>query len=151
MRSAYLFVLLLAPISCSAEQFPVRCPPAISQKVTVNAPEGWDVFGAEGGSALERVGFLSGPPAERASLVPDKTVSDKLEAQDEWLFSAVPEDIWVACFYTGSPSFLAKQLPSNIKSCKVRYKTTTVGARLGIIEATCDQFTATAEGRPTNK
>lgn len=149
MLKAYLVILFLSPILCSAETFPVSCPPEISQKVTVSAPEGWEVFGSEEGSALDRVGFFSGPPAERACLVPDKTVSGKREVRDEWLFTAASEGIWVACFYTGSPSFLAKQLPPSVKRCKVRYKTTKAGGRLGVIEATCDRLSATEEGRPT--
>jgi hypothetical protein len=108
-------------------------------KSSVNPPPGWQVVNSPVGNTLDRVGFYSGPPVERASLVPDKTQNKKGESRDIWTFSrSSTEQIWAACFYTGTMVSIAQQMDQGIKRCEVRYQTTRMGERVSVIEAHCE-------------
>jgi hypothetical protein len=135
----YLCAALFVPILCWAGADPIDCPSTLDVKSSANPPAGWQVANLSAVNALDRVGFYSGPPAERASLVPDRTQNKKGESQDTWLFSPnAPEAIWVACFYTGTTLIVAKEVEHGVKSCSVRYKTTRSGSRLSVIEGHCN-------------
>jgi len=66
--------------------------------------------------------FFDGPPEENASLVNDST--SRIGGKDiaTWRFGASRvRPLWVACGYSGTSISLARNLPTNIRSCSVTY------------------------------
>ena len=134
----YLSLLLLFPVSALPAQ-QLECPTTFKVESTASAPPEWTSFSASSPHVLDRVGFYSGSPREGASLVPESQPEKAREARDGWRFEvAKNEPIWLACFYTGTDRFLAKQIDRGLASCNVSYKLTKSGSRIGIQSIVCD-------------
>lgn len=134
-----LVVALLAPPVCWATSYPIECPQTLDVKSTATPPAGWQVVNSGSANTLDRIGFYSGPPAERASLVPDKSQNKMGESKDIWTFSPnAAETIWAECVYTGTTLTIAKPMEHGVTTCEVRYKTTRAGSRLSVIKAQCE-------------
>lgn len=133
----FLLLAMFSPVFAGAATS--ACPPALEVRSTANAPAGWQLVAGSADSQLHRVGFFSGPPADGASLVPDKTQDIRGESRDTWTFAPKStETIWLACFYHHTTLSLAKTVATGAKRCEVRYKTTRTGARLNVIAIQCE-------------
>jgi hypothetical protein len=134
----FLILLFALPLAIYSDE-KIECPTSIKVSKTSSAPTEWKFFSGSQTQILERVGFYSGNPEEGASLVPDSSKSKKKESTDEWRFQPkTKHPNWIACYYTGIDSYLAKELNASTTKCKVKYKTTKAGARLSIANIRCE-------------
>ncbi|MDX1959664.1 MAG: STY0301 family protein [Leptospiraceae bacterium] len=139
MKFLLILVFLMTNSLLSEEK--IECPSSIQVNKTSTAPSDWKFFSGSNSHLLARVGFYSGNPNEEASLVPDSTKTKKKESVDTWRFlSKKTHAIWIACYYIGVDSFLAKEIEDNIKVCHVNYKTNKLGTRLSVKGIFCKHY-----------
>ncbi len=130
--------LALAMLGCAAAQT-LPCPAALSIETSVNAPPGWKAFAGKAAHTLRQVGLYMGAPEAGASLVPDSVVDGARESRDQWqLAIARAETAWVACFYAGTDTFLARPLDRGVSRCSAHYLTSAGGVRLGVTRLSCE-------------
>ncbi|WP_399278159.1 STY0301 family protein [Trinickia symbiotica] len=99
------------------------CPTsiAVSQAFSGNAPEGWSSYDAKCDYPLTNVSFWSGPPTDKAQLVPDQRIRRANSEVDTWTFPDSPNAYWVACEYAGTSVLMARPLGKGTRACTVEY------------------------------
>ena len=79
-------------------------------------------------SLLEQIEVYAGDPKDGASLVPDEDRQVTGHVREAtW---ALRGEHWVGCHYRRQSTFLARRLPSSVKSCRLRYETLKAGVRV---------------------
>lgn len=140
-------ILLLAAIALPgagavAGELRIDCPESIAAVESLDgAGEAWQVETDLGkrGKFLDSISVFSGPPAEMASLVPDRTSRKKQLRTSTWQFAAPSTAAyWVACTYTNSTLQLTRQLPSGVRRCELSERLLPNGVRLGIDGMKCE-------------
>lgn len=120
----------------------IDCPESIAAVESLDgAGEAWRVETDLGkrGKFLDSISVFSGPPAEMASLVPDRSSERKQRRISAWEFSAQSsEAYWVACTYTNSTLQLTRQLPSGVRRCELSERLQPNGVKLGIEGMKCE-------------
>lgn len=123
---AFLMFCSMQPAAYGAD----LCPRQIGTEQTLKSlRNGYDVQADTlGASKLTFVEFFDGPPAQLASLVPDKETIRFAR----WNF--VDQDrhggIWIGCHYSRTRLVMSKKLPIGTQSCLVTY----LDAKSGLIE-----------------
>ena len=135
-----LALMLLAPLLSWGDEQILECPRTVEVKSAVQPRPGWQLVVPVEPNVLERVGFFSGHPSARASLVPDKTQTGNGASNDIWNFlPAAPGEPWLACYYTGTSLVIAKPVAKQVRRCEVRYKATRAGSRLSVTAIRCTE------------
>ncbi len=113
--------LMSAP-NASADELVVVCPPNIAGENlrVLHAPQGWSSAVTETGVVLNGASLMSGPPADRATLLPTTKGASN---EDVWTdMRPIPEGWWMACSYGANQEFtLSRRLPDDTKECRIRY------------------------------
>ncbi|CAN7646089.1 STY0301 family protein [Acidovorax sp. Leaf78] len=99
------------------------CPASIQvqQTLTAEPPAGWQAVGSSRNHYLNNVSLYSGPPEERAHLMPSSERRKGKTWVVTWLL--YPQDLpyWVACEYAQTAAVITKPLEKSITSCTVEY------------------------------
>jgi hypothetical protein len=124
------FGVLLAALTWSATTFAadptLQCPPELpAGAVQLTLPQqGWTAY-APARLRLHSVGFMDGPPAEMADLMPTTIDQKKGRSTVTWRFTggAMVRGRWLSCGYgDGNEITLSKKVPDNTKTCTVYYR-----------------------------
>jgi hypothetical protein len=99
----------------------ISCPAELVVTERVAPAQGWSVRSGEKRRPLSGIGFFSGPPEQMAALVNDEEQPGADGSVAIWHFPPAKERYWVACYYRGTATTLARQLPAAVKTCRVSY------------------------------
>lgn len=99
----------------------VACPAELVVTERVAPGKGWSVRTGEKRRPLSGIGFFSGPPEQLAALVNDEEQPEADGSVAIWRFPPAKQGYWVACYYRGTATTLARQLPAAVKTCRVTY------------------------------
>ena len=141
-RILLLAAIALPCVGAAAGELAIVCPESIAAVESLStADDVWRVESDLGkrGKFLDSISVFSGPPAEMASLVPDRTSRKKQLRTSTWQFAAPSTAAyWVACTYTNSTLQLTRQLPSGVRRCELSERLLPNGVRLGIDGMKCE-------------
>jgi hypothetical protein len=147
MKKHQARILLLAAIAlpcvgAAAGELVIVCPESIAALESLSAADdAWRVETDLGkrGKFLDSISVFSGPPAEMASLIPDRTSRKKQLRTSTWVFPAqASATYWVACTYSNSTLQLTRQLPGGVRRCELSERLLPNGVRLGIAGMKCE-------------
>jgi hypothetical protein len=98
------------------------CPSAISveQKGSAPAPE-WTVTYSGYQTAVAGVTIFDGPPAEQASLAPDKEKTRGTDVIQAWQLPKSDRGYWLQCNYANTTAQISRRLPAGATQCVVIY------------------------------
>jgi hypothetical protein len=137
MHSFLISAFLLMHSHVRAAETLYECPREIHTEqsaVKVKIPEGWQAKRNYNFEPQLRTHLLvyDGPPEDGASLVPDIEDSDPVKTV--WTFNKKKErSIWLGCEYVGTRIVLAKELPTNVTSCRLLLEKTKSKDPIGLI------------------
>ncbi|HZC46744.1 MAG TPA: STY0301 family protein [Candidatus Acidoferrum sp.] len=96
------------------------CPPtiAVAQRASAPGPE-WTVSYSGYDTAVAGVMVFDGPPAEQASLVPDKERSNENTVYQTWKLPKSDRGYWLQCEYANTTAQLSRRLPPDVSRCDV--------------------------------
>jgi len=99
------------------------CPPtlAVEQKAPAPAP-GWTVTYSGYNTAIAGVTIFDGPPADQASLVPDREQTTTDTVIQTWELAKNDRGYWLQCEYTNTTAQISQRLPVNVARCDVTYE-----------------------------
>ncbi len=121
-----IFLLHLVIYKCFAVEY--RCPDTIKtiQSLPGKLSNGWTWFAdtINNKQFLEAIQIYYGHPKDGASLVPDNGNNEDVEEGPYWTFppSIKHEKYWIACSYSQNIIRLAREIPTKLKKCIVKYK-----------------------------
>ena len=119
-------LLAAAPASASS----LSCPESIDGGI--NAAGSTDSF------KFRYVSFFDGDPSEMADLAPDDGPNPKVLEQS-WQFKLSPgRPIYMVCRYHGTDETVKKEVPSDIKQCKLNGLVNEQGEVVGSPTLECD-------------
>jgi hypothetical protein len=98
------------------------CPSAITveQKGSAPAPE-WAVTYSGYQTAVAGVTIFDGPPAEQASLAPDKEKRRGTDVIQTWQLPKSDRGYWLQCNYANTTAQISRRLPPDATQCVVVY------------------------------
>ncbi len=107
-----------ACISASAQT--VTCPPRFPMKVLQFGfgGDGWTAGPGDSAAPLESIGLFSGPPAERAELIPTSSNGIRISWQ---LDEPIPGGLWLQCNYGRNALTLSRPLQTAPRVCVAKY------------------------------
>jgi hypothetical protein len=99
------------------------CPPAlvVEQKTAAPAPD-WSVTYSGYNTALAGVTIFEGPPAEQASLVPDREQTTSEIVVQTWSLAKSDRGYWLQCEYANTTAQISRRLPVDVSRCDVTYE-----------------------------
>ena len=126
--AAVVVAVLLGSSWLGAEE--IGCPARVEVRQSAAAvPAGWTAGVSELPTILAGVTFYSGPPEERASLVPDANGRRGGMLTSTWRFGRGTKEVfWVSCGYLATSVVLSRALPVGTTECTVEYDP---GAKVG--------------------
>ena len=132
----FIAAIALPCVGAAAGELVIVCPESIAAVESLStADDAWRVESDLGkrGKFLDSISVFSGPPAEMASLVPDRTSRKKQLRTSSWLFTAqASATYWVACSYSNTTLQLNRQLPGGVRRCDLSERLLPEGVRVGI-------------------
>ena len=111
-----------APVAGAAEQR-IECPPTVSeQDVALHAPAGWTAF-VPSALRLHSAAPMSGPPSDKADLVPTSVQKRRNGSTERWELGApLPGGTWMSCGYgLGNEVVLSRRIADDTSECTVAY------------------------------
>lgn len=120
MNYFFALVMLLAPTVVMCSEQNVACPSTLGIKSSASPIPGWQVLEAQEPHVLDHLGVYFGNPSELASSVPQTLREKSGASRDIWTFDA-KDDMWIACFYSGTSLFIAKPLGPGHTRCEADY------------------------------
>jgi hypothetical protein len=117
------------------------CPAEIIVKEhALGIPKGFRARHGEARRKLSGVGFFSGPPEDLAALVPDEETPSKTGTVAVWRFVGGKERIFVSCHYQGTATTLERELPAEVRTCRVSFERQPEGnASLEVRSIACER------------
>ncbi len=99
------------------------CPPtlAVEQKTSAPAPAGTGTYSGYD-TAIAGVTIFEGPPAEQASLVPDREQTTSDTVIQTWKLAKSDRGYWLQCEYANTTAQVFRRLPVNVSRCEVTYE-----------------------------
>jgi hypothetical protein len=94
---------------------------AVEQKTSAPAPE-WTVTYSGYSTAIAGVTIFEGPPAEQASLVPDREKTTGDTVIQTWKLAKSDRGYWLQCEYANTTAQISQRLPVNVSRCDVTYE-----------------------------
>jgi hypothetical protein len=114
------------PPPLAATPADLSCPGDITveEELRVQVPKGWQNWSPDAATApaerrrpLDGITFYSGPPADKASLAPDRSRRSKNGYEQSWRFGI--GSYWMACRYQDSRILLMRPLPRGVRQCQL--------------------------------
>lgn len=101
----------------------MHCPARlqVAQAPQPVSDAGWQVTGSDQSHPLVTVSFFSGPPEQKAQLVPTSERRKGGRATATWTLEPRAPAYWVACEYGGTSAIASRQLPAEVGACTVEY------------------------------
>jgi hypothetical protein len=119
-------LLLAAPVSASS----LSCPETIDAGIAT--------AGAADSFKFRYVSFFDGDPSEMADLAPDDGANPKVLEQ-RWQFTRAPErPIYMVCRYHGTDETVKKEVPADVKQCRLGGLVSEQGEVVGSPSLECD-------------
>jgi hypothetical protein len=94
---------------------------AVEQKTSAPGPD-WTVSYSGYSTAIAGVTVFEGPPAEQASLVPDREQTTDDAAFQTWRLAKSDRGYWLQCEYANTTAQISQRLPVNVSRCDVTYE-----------------------------
>jgi hypothetical protein len=111
---------IAAPQLACAE---VTCPPTPKVQQKAGSPDSdWNVTYSSHDTALAGVTIFDGPPANQASLVPDREQMTKYTVVQTWKLVKSDAGYWLECEYANTTAQISRRLPANVSRCDVTYE-----------------------------
>ena len=119
-------LLLAAPVSASS----LSCPETIDAEIST--------AGTAESFKFRYVSFFDGDPSEMADLAPDDAENPKVLEQ-RWQFTRAPDrPIYMVCRYHGTDETLKKEVPADVKQCRLSGLISEQGEVVGSPSLECD-------------
>jgi hypothetical protein len=118
--------LLAVPVSASS----LSCPETIDAGIST--------AGAADSFKFRYVSFFDGDPSEMADLAPEDAENPKVLEQ-RWQFTRAPDrPIYMVCRYHGTDETLKKEVPADVKQCRLSGLVNEQGEVVGSPSLECD-------------
>lgn len=119
-------LLLAAPVSASS----LSCPETIDAGIST--------AGTTDSFKFRYVSFFDGDPSEMADLAPDDGANPKVLEQ-RWQFTRAPDrPIYMVCRYHGTDETVKKEVPGDVKQCRLSGLVNEQGEVVGSPSLECD-------------
>jgi hypothetical protein len=119
-------LLLAAPASAAS----LSCPETIDAGIST--------AGAADSFKFRYVSFFDGDPSEMADLAPDDGANPKVLEQ-RWQFTRAPDrPIYMVCRYHGTDETVKKEVPADVKQCRLSGLVSEQGEVVGSPSLECD-------------
>lgn len=125
----------------AAEPGPSACPSTVQvSEQWVDRAGGWTDARTGFPSKLESLSVYAGPPANKASLVPDEVVDLPGRRQRTvWKLTPSERAYWMECAYSNTKVVLQRELGTRITSCWIEVKLDVVlNGRPQVVGASCE-------------
>jgi hypothetical protein len=118
--SVIVFACAISVAHLAAAQ--ATCPPTIAteQKGLAPGPE-WAVTYSGYQTAVAGVTIFDGPPAEQASLAPNKEKTRGTDVAQTWQLPKSDRGYWLQCNYANTTAQISRRLPADATQCVVVY------------------------------
>src|SRR5712692_5668824 len=111
---------IAAPRLARAE---ATCPPALAVEQKASAPGAdWTVTYSGYNTAIAGVTIFDGPPANQASLLPDREQMTSDTVFQTWKLAKNDSGYWLQCDYANTTAQIYRRLPASVTRCDVTYE-----------------------------
>jgi hypothetical protein len=90
----------------------------VAQRASAPGAE-WTVSYSGYDTAVAGITVFDGPPAEQASLVPDKERSNEDTVFQTWQLPKSDRGYWLQCEYANTTAQISRRLPPDVSRCEV--------------------------------
>lgn len=125
----------------ATEPVPDVCPATVQvTEQVVERAKGWSDARAGFSSKLESLSVYSGPPADKASLVPDEVVDLPGQRQRTvWKLAPSKRTYWMECGYSHTKFLLQRELGARATSCWIEVRLDVLlNGRPQVVGASCE-------------
>jgi len=111
---------IVAPHLACAQQ---TCPPTLKvEQKAVSPGADWSVTYSGYDTALAGVTVFDGPPANQASLAPDREHMTHDAVFQTWKLAKNATGYWLECEYANTTAQISRRLPPSVSRCDVVYE-----------------------------
>jgi hypothetical protein len=103
-------------LACAQE----TCPPTLKVEQKAVSPDAdWNVAYSGYDTALAGVTIFDGPPANQASLAPDREHMTHDTVSQTWKLTKSGAGYWLECEYANTTAQISRRLPASVSRCDV--------------------------------
>src|SRR5260370_40806282 len=108
---------IVAPHLACAQQ---TCPPTLKvEQKAVSPGADWSVTSSGYDTALAGITVFDGPPANQASLAPDREHMTHDAVFQTWKLAKSGAGYWLECEYANTTAQISRRLPASVSRCDV--------------------------------